>query len=121
MIWWAGGAYISSPGSLQVLPADMSSQRHTSQYPTLSRIDWDYLAIQGSATPSEWAFSSGGLMATAHRNKLSIQMFESLQLLKSAYRNGHIAAVDQVQSRRDFGAFWDDEHDPNMTDASVEV
>ena len=52
----------------------------------------DYLAIQGSATPSERAFSSGGTTGTAKRNRLNVEVFESLQLLKSAYRNGHISA-----------------------------
>jgi hypothetical protein len=48
-------------------------------------------------------------------------MFESLQLLKSAYWNGHIAAVDQAHSRHDFAAFWDGEPDEEMTDVEVEV
>lgn len=52
----------------------------------------DYLAIQGSATPSERAFSSGGTTGTAKRNRLNVEVFESLQLLKSAYRNGHVGA-----------------------------
>jgi hAT family C-terminal dimerisation region len=52
----------------------------------------DYLAIQGSATPSERAFSSGGTTGTVKRNRLNVNVFESLQLLKSAYRNGHVGA-----------------------------
>jgi hAT family C-terminal dimerisation region len=52
----------------------------------------DYLAIQGSATPSERAFSSGGTTGTAKRNRLKPEVFEALQLLKSAYRNGHLSA-----------------------------
>ena len=52
----------------------------------------DYLAIQGSATPSERAFSSGGTTGTAKCNHLKPTTFEALQLLKSAYRNGHLAA-----------------------------
>jgi hypothetical protein len=61
----------------------------------------DYLAIQGSAVPSERAFSSGGLTATARRNRLSAPIFESLQLLKSVYRNGHIRAADQAVAHLD--------------------
>ena len=57
----------------------------------------DYLAIQGSATPSERAFSSGGLTGTKLRNKLTATTFEALQLLKGAYRNGHISAVQQAE------------------------
>jgi hypothetical protein len=49
----------------------------------------DYLAIQGLATPSERAFSSGGTTGTAKHNRLTPEAFQTLQLLKSAYRNGH--------------------------------
>jgi len=52
----------------------------------------DYLTIQGFSTPSERAFSSGGTTGTAKCNCLNVEVFESLQLLKSAYRNGHIGA-----------------------------
>ena len=44
----------------------------------------------------EHAFSSSGITATTHRNKLSPQTFESLQILKSAYRNVHVAAAEQA-------------------------
>ena len=52
----------------------------------------DYLAIQGSATPSERAFLSGGTTGTAKHNRLTPEAFEALQLLKSAYCNGHLVA-----------------------------
>ena len=67
-------------------------QHHSVQYPTLSSIARDYLAIKGSATPSERAFSSGGTTGTAKHNCLTPKAFEALQLLKSAYCNRHIAA-----------------------------
>ena len=72
-----------------------------SRYPTLRRMARDYLAIQGSATPSECAFSSGGITDTAHRNRLSPNLFEALQILKSAYRNQHITAVHQAAQHVD--------------------
>ena len=62
----------------------------------MKRIARDYLAIQGSATPSERAFSSGGITDSARCNRLTVNVFGALQILKSAYRNGHIAAVDQA-------------------------
>ena len=52
----------------------------------------DYLAIQGSSTAAERAFSSGSLTDTKRRNSLNPKTFEVLQLLKSAYRNGYISA-----------------------------
>src|SRR6266498_3683889 len=68
------------------------TQPHAVQYPTLSKMPRDYLAIQGSATRSERAVSSGGTRGTGKRNRLKPDVFEALQLLKCAYRNGHIAA-----------------------------
>jgi len=57
----------------------------------------DYLAIQGSSVPSEQAFSSGGLTGTSLRNHLSPATFEALQILKSAYRNGHISTAQEAK------------------------
>ena len=57
----------------------------------------DYLAIQGSSVPSERAFSSGRLTGTSLRNRLSPATFEALQILKSAYRNGHISAAQEAE------------------------
>lgn len=62
-------------------------------YPTVSRMARDYLAIQGSSTPSERAFSSGGMTDDSRRNRLTPQVFEALQLLKSAYHNKHVRAA----------------------------
>jgi len=67
------------------------------QYPTLSRIAKDYLAIQGSAVPSERAFSGGGITGVAHRSSLKPQTFEALQMLKGAYHNGHILAALEAE------------------------
>lgn len=61
----------------------------------------DCLAMQGSATSSERAFSSGRLTGTKRRNRLNPNVFESLQLLKSAYRNGHISAASNAEQHLD--------------------
>jgi hypothetical protein len=68
----------------------------TTKYPTLKWMAWDYLAIQGSVTPSKHAFSSGGITGCPCWNKLKPNIFEGLQLLKSAYWNGHISATTQA-------------------------
>ena len=84
---------------------------------------WDYLAIQGSATPSECAFSSGSLTGTKYRNRLNGAVFESLQLLKSAYHNGHISTASDAKQHIDalIASFDDEEVDdedlPELTDA----
>ena len=78
-----------------------AQQRQATEYPTLSRMARDYLAIQGSAMPSERAFSGGGITGTPTRNRLTVTSFEALQLLKSAYRNGHISAAEEAAQHLD--------------------
>jgi hypothetical protein len=96
--WWGVRALTLS----RLLSANALSQHQAdSKYPTMKRIARDYLAIQGSATPSERAFSSGGITDTARRNRLSPEAFEALQILKSAYRNGHVGAVHQAAQHID--------------------
>ena len=63
----------------------------------MSKIAKDYLPIQGSTVPSERAFSSSGITATTRRNVLLPETFGALQVLKSAYRQGHISAVTQAE------------------------
>ena len=63
----------------------------------MSRIAKDYLTIQGSAVPSERIFSSSNITATAHRNALLPETFGALQVLKSAYCQGHISAITQAE------------------------
>jgi hypothetical protein len=89
--WW-GVSYLNLP--LLIYVQLTAFQQNSLQYPILSHIAQDYLAIQGSATPYERAFA---LTDTKHRNHLSLPVFEALQILKSACRNGHIMAGDQAE------------------------
>jgi hypothetical protein len=66
-------------------------------YPTWARMARDYLAIQGSATPPECAFSGGGITGTACCSCLTPDAFKALQILKSTYQNGHIGAPADTQ------------------------
>ncbi|PSS37546.1 hypothetical protein PHLCEN_2v622, partial [Hermanssonia centrifuga] len=77
---------------------------HSSQYPILSRLAHDYLAIQGSAVASERAFSSGGRTGTALRNQLAGKTFEALQILKSGYRDGVISAAQEAEEYSKHGS-----------------
>jgi hypothetical protein len=80
----------------------------------LSWMAQDYLAIQGSAIPSEHAFSSGGLTDMKNQNCLNGMVFESLQLLKSGYHNGHISvASDAKHHINSLIASFDDEEGDN--------
>jgi hypothetical protein len=46
--------------------------------------------------PSERAFSSGGLTGSLLRNRLKTDVFEALQILKSAYKNRVISAAEEA-------------------------
>ena len=56
------------------------------------RIACDYLAIQGSSTASEHAFSQGELTVTLLCNSLGPDAVEALQILKDSYRSEDLAA-----------------------------
>jgi len=56
----------------------------------------DYLPIQGLATPSERAFSNASLTDSKQRNRLTTEVFEALQNLKSVYCNGHMSATAEA-------------------------
>ncbi len=90
-------------GKLNIFPSTRTYTRNQSntRYPTLKKIAQDYLAIQGSATPSERAFSSGSITDCSQRNRLQPYVFEGLQLLKSAYRNGYISATTQAGQHKE--------------------
>lgn len=105
---------------LTLVLTDHSFKHHVHEYPTLSRMARDYLAIQGSSTPSERAFSGGGITGTSNRNSLSVSSFEALQLLKSAYRNGHITA--ETDAAKHLVNFFDTSDTDMISDsASFEV
>ena len=71
----------------------------------------DYLAIQGSSVPLEQVFSGGGLTGTRLRGQLMPELFEALQILKSAYRNGHIKATEQASAAIEIMEILDDKED----------
>ncbi|KIJ35961.1 hypothetical protein M422DRAFT_105062, partial [Sphaerobolus stellatus SS14] len=80
--------YLSNPPALGDDDAVAWWGQHSVEYPTLSRIARDYLAIQGSAVPCERCFSSSALTGTNRRNHLLPKTFEALQILKNAYKAG---------------------------------
>lgn len=90
-------AYLNAPLEEHVDDVVSWWGAHKSQYPTLSRMARDYLAVQGSAVPSERAFSSGALTSTRRRNRLTPELFEALQMLKSAYRTGLVGAAQDAE------------------------
>jgi hypothetical protein len=86
-------------GRLFLLTAVLSLikfQYHSQQYPTLSRIARDYLAIQGSSIASERAFSSAGITDDLRRNRLETEAFGKLQILKYAYRTNFLNGSEEA-------------------------
>ncbi|KIJ22893.1 hypothetical protein M422DRAFT_57030 [Sphaerobolus stellatus SS14] len=69
---------------------------HCSEYPTLSQMARDYLAIQGSAAPCERCFSSSGQTGTSRCNCLLPKTFEVLQILKNAYKTGEMQTAAET-------------------------
>ncbi|KAG2078356.1 hypothetical protein BDR04DRAFT_1182419 [Suillus decipiens] len=67
----------------------------------LSHIAHDYLPIQGSTVPSEYAFSSRGITSTLCHNALAPSTFSALQLLKAGYQNGHVSAATEAEGYAD--------------------
>ena len=95
--WWGVSTSRNTLKISHIVPQHQTD----SKYPTLKRIARDFLAIQGSSTPSERAFSSGGITGSNRRSSLTTEMFQALQILKSAYRNGHISAATQASQHLD--------------------
>jgi hypothetical protein len=62
--------------------------------------------------PSEQAFSNGALTSTRRRNRLKPSTFEALQILKGAYRNGHIKAL--VDAEAHVAGVWDESDDEGV-------
>lgn len=106
---WPGGGTSSQFLLLADLVTDLLTQHHTTEYPTLSRMARDYLAIQGSAVASGHAFSSSKITGTARRSRLNAQTFEVLQLLKDGYRTGAISASEQAKRSAELEASDDEE------------
>ncbi|KAG2080597.1 uncharacterized protein F5147DRAFT_784180 [Suillus discolor] len=52
---------------------------------------------RGSSVPSEHAFSSAGITSTLRRNALASSTFSALQLMKAAYKNGHVSAAVEAE------------------------
>ncbi|KIJ54617.1 hypothetical protein M422DRAFT_240705 [Sphaerobolus stellatus SS14] len=88
--------YVNSPLALKEDNTVAWWGYHSMEYPTLARIVWDYLAIQGSSVPCKHCFSSSGLTGTNHCNCLLPKTFEALQILKNAYKTGNVMTVAEV-------------------------
>jgi hypothetical protein len=69
------------------------------EWPHLSAMAFNYLAIQGSATPVERVWSSAAETDTKRRNQLSADRMEALQFLKAAYHKLHIRKMNEDKKK----------------------
>ncbi|KIY46992.1 hATC-domain-containing protein, partial [Fistulina hepatica ATCC 64428] len=97
-------AYLAAPLESEVRDIIAWWGNHATQYPTLSRMARDYLAIQGSAVAAERTFSSGALTDTLRRNRIKPDLFGALQILKGGYCNGYISSDVQAELRAEENA-----------------
>jgi hypothetical protein len=59
----------------------------------------DYLAIPASSTDAERVFSFANLIGTDRRNALSMENFEAVQVLRSAYASGALTVSDMSKHK----------------------
>ena len=59
---------------------------HSARFPNLSRMARDYLAVPGTSTPSERAFSSGRQLITDFRCSLKAETITACMLLKDWFK-----------------------------------
>ena len=59
---------------------------HSTRFPNLSRMARDYLAIPGTSTPSERAFSAGRQLITDFRCRLNAETITACMLLKDWFK-----------------------------------
>ncbi|KAH9477903.1 hypothetical protein JR316_0010135 [Psilocybe cubensis] len=73
-------------------------QYHSKQYPTLSWIACNYLAIQGSFVAAEHSFSAGRLTNVLNRNQMDPELFGYLQILKGCYKSKLMTATNEAKA-----------------------
>ncbi|KAF5375794.1 hypothetical protein D9757_011205 [Collybiopsis confluens] len=66
------------------------------EYPILSYMARDYLAVPGSAAAVERTFSGAGLTDVERRARIGDELFGELQELKEAYKDGRMSARDEA-------------------------
>ena len=82
------------------------------QYPTLFEIAMDYLLIQVSAVPCEWAFSSGAETLTARCNRIKPALMEVLQMLKFALKKRCLNFTENLLTSEQVMDDKEDDNDP---------
>ena len=84
------------------LPLTLSPKENRLRYPTIFAHAMDILPIQGSSVPCERVFSSAKETMTDHRNHISPELMEGLQMLKYSVKQGRSINFT-------VGSSWEDE------------
>lgn len=71
-------------------------QLHWEEFLTIFAIAMDYLPIQASSVPCEWAFSSSYETNTVRQNRISPILIEALQMLKFTVQNTSINFTSDI-------------------------
>jgi len=72
-------------------------QEHEHVFPTLFKVTMSYLAIQGTAIPSERVFSSSAETLTKCHSHLQPKMIEALQMLKYLQWKSRLEWMEKLQ------------------------
>ena len=72
-------------------------QEHEHVFPTLFKVAMSYLAIQGTAIPSERVFSSSAETLTKCHSHLQPKMIEALQMLKYLQWKSRLEWMEKLQ------------------------
>ena len=88
--------------------SDAILQIHGRRYPTWHSLTRDYLAIMASSVSSESAFSAAGITISKRRNRLTGDIIEALQCLKTL--------IHQDLLFRDVASASQDEKDLDLAD-----
>ena len=81
LMWWKVSINVENLLLLPIYPDHIQS--HQMQYPRLSRMARDYLAISAISTPCERAFSTAGNMIMDKRCQLTPKTTQAAQCLRS--------------------------------------
>jgi len=71
-------------------------QEHEHVFPTLFKVTMSYLAIQGTAIPSERVFSSSAETLTKRCSCLQPEMIKALQMLKYLQWKSHLEWMEKL-------------------------
>ena len=99
LIWLNFGRYASVACSIIIfiiILDSLSLQANHLTFPTVYCMAMDYLPIQASAVPCERVFSSSSETDTTKCNRIKLEPFEALQILKFGIKNERLSFTEDL-------------------------